>query len=60
MSGNIYEWCFGPNLGFYATVRGGCYVNAGADCTSAAFNSYGTPYSRDPILGFRLVRNAED
>ncbi len=60
MSGNIYEWCTGPNLVIYATVRGGCYINAGADCTSAAFNSWGTPYSRDAVLGFRLVRNAED
>ena len=60
MSGNIYEWCYGPNLGFYATVRGGFFASAGADCTSAAFYPWGTPYSREVSVGFRVARSAED
>jgi formylglycine-generating enzyme required for sulfatase activity len=69
MSGNVYEWCsdrydsyfssfphklVGSSYGSDRVCRGGCWRSVAQNCR-VSFRSRHKPYTRDSILGLRLV-----
>ena len=74
MSGNVYEWCWdwkeynsypsgtedpaGPVTGSRRVVRGGCQSDDASYCSVSYRDVNGTPYFRNILYGFRLVRSA--
>lgn len=74
MSGNVCEWCWdwresystiskdtdktGPSYGTKRCQRGGCYMDVAA-LLEISYRSSISPYSRDCVYGFRVVRTAK-
>lgn len=74
MSGNVCEWCWdwresystiskdtdktGPSYGTKRCQRGGCYMDVAA-LLEISYRSSISPYSRDWVYGFRVVRTAK-
>ncbi|MBO5235916.1 MAG: formylglycine-generating enzyme family protein [Spirochaetaceae bacterium] len=71
MSGNVYEWCYdcygtvdnetpvdGTTSGSYRVNRGGGWNGYAGNASVSFRSSYGVPYFRDGVLGFRVVRSA--
>ena len=71
MSGNVWEWCWdwydsidtstnalGALTGSDRVLRGGCWRGDDSDCSVAYRLGHDLPYSRNYVLGFRVVRSA--
>jgi formylglycine-generating enzyme required for sulfatase activity len=58
MSGNVWEWCYDSIYDSYRVIRGGWYIDDAYVCTVSWRGNYGTPYSSNGGIGFRVARSS--
>jgi formylglycine-generating enzyme required for sulfatase activity len=62
MSGNVLEWCYDRELGYYPIFRGGSWGSSAAGCKipmgggGLAGGNYTDPFAMSKDRGFRVVR----